>query len=126
MVDIKSFITQTSLSLKINNLLKSSKIVNGEQEPEEAATAGLISGDPDDLIKVYPNPTDGRFGIRFAEKGFAQIELYTLTGKLILSRDYDLKGTGVKTVDLSGYDPGIYLLKVVQNDKLINKKIVKN
>jgi len=59
------------------------------------------------LFSIYPNPSAGIFHIQPAVKGKTTIEIFNNGGSLILSDViFD-----EKTVDLSGYAAGDYIIK---------------
>jgi len=61
-----------------------------------------------DGISIYPNPSDGFFEIRSAEK-IKQINIFDQFGRFILS----VKG---ETFDLSSFAPGIYIAEIKTAD----------
>ena len=79
-----------------------------------AVYTGIEQSDFPDLLKVYPNPSD-RFMIELME--FNKIVPYEVTdifGRTLTKGDlYDKHSS----LDLSGFDAGIYLLRV--NDKVV-------
>ena len=74
-------------------------------------------------LNIFPNPTESEIQIKNNTKQpLTLIELYNLSGQLILT-----KTTDFDTIDLTDFDSGIYLLKVYTNDKQgVVKKIIKN
>ncbi len=58
---------------------------------------------------VYPNPSTGRFIFKGIEKG-SKIEVYDLTGKLILQSNTKENEVGV---DLESKDKGLYTYKII-------------
>jgi hypothetical protein len=76
------------------------------------------------LIKIYPNPTTGLIRIEIQNLPVdetANITLYELSGKLIIS-----KQTSVSTeIDITGQPAGIYLLKIVAGKEQTKWKIIK-
>jgi len=67
-------------------------------------------------VTVYPNPTQGMVYIKSQKK--CEMELYTLEGK-------ELYRTKSMTIDLSNYNSGPYLLKVVDREgNMIGKQII--
>lgn len=82
---------------------------------------------PETVVTVYPNPTNGAVTVALPEGQKATVELYSLTGQLLLSEQ--LKQTAVLQLDAGQIPDGIYLLKItsvsgnVQTEKLIiNRK----
>lgn len=68
----------------------------------------------------YPNPiTNSKITTNFSEK--YDLQFFTLDGKIILDNKA-LKGEVV--TELSGINPGIYLMKIISNNKVANRKII--
>lgn len=78
-------------------------------------------------INFYPNPSDGRFDVELETGSDAAIqiaiidpngnEVYNRTGKPSDGK-YDFR------VDLSHEEKGIYIMKVVQNNKALTKRVI--
>lgn len=78
-------------------------------------------------INFYPNPSDGRFDVELETGSDAPIqiaiidpngnEVYNRTGKPTDGK-YDFR------VDLSHEEKGIYIMKVVQNNKALTKRVI--
>ncbi|MES2628109.1 MAG: PQQ-dependent sugar dehydrogenase [Bacteroidota bacterium] len=73
---------------------------------------------------VYPNPADSRepFRIFFPFTGDYELEWYDVKGSLI--RKQSEKNTALAQSDLSGMEPGVYILKIGNGKALAVKKIV--
>lgn len=66
-----------------------------------------------ELIKIFPNPSEGRFAIEGEFTGKWQV--YNAVGSPLFSGEN-------KTIDLSAYSPGLYIVRVNEmNFKLFNK-----
>ncbi len=85
-----------------------------------------ITTDVDDIqspeyqLNVYPNPVQSTLFVS-AEKWIDQVEIYSLTGKL-MSRNTDRSKE--KQLSVEGFSPGIYLLRVILDGELVSRKIV--
>ena len=80
-------------------------------------------------FKVYPNPTAGEFHIRFRGRSkLTKIRLYDITGKTIYSENINKINqlNYTKDLDLSNFKSGIYILQMIDNEKVISKKIILN
>ncbi|RAJ17518.1 putative secreted protein (Por secretion system target), partial [Gelidibacter algens] len=76
---------------------------------------------------IYPNPTFGDVNINISNvKSISSIHLYDSSGRLLYSDKINEGDQKVyeKTISLSGYPSGLYLLKLVDNEKVITKKII--
>jgi hypothetical protein len=72
------------------------------------ALVGVKSQEKDQLI-IYPNPTIGTIHIEQTGTGISTVTLFDISGKVL--GQYRLNPSGTTEVDLSGYGPGIYLLR---------------
>ena len=61
------------------------------------------------VVQVHPNPSSGRFTLR-AESSIATVELYSLTGNLLLQQSYTAQNQVLLNKNLS---TGAYLLRVL-------------
>lgn len=73
------------------------------------------------IISVYPNPTVEMFSITVDADEVYDYQLMDMTGKIVSSAT---ENQGVTTVDVRDFTPGIYLLKVTQNNKSVTRKVV--
>ena len=76
-----------------------------------------------EVLSIFPNPSDDIINIEIENPDYATIEIYNVSGRLVLSKEINLK---VEKIDLSGYAKGIYLLKVKQADRVYYGKVVVN
>lgn len=74
----------------------------------------------DNDVKVYPNPNKGQFQLNLSDNQKASIEVFDLSGKMILSTNV----SGNETIDLGNAAKGVYLVKVNSENTVSNKKIV--
>ena len=76
-------------------------------------------------IKIYPNPTDGKFEITMPNYiKDLKLEVYNIYGQLISSK-IQSENNGTVRLDISGNTKGIYFVKV-NLDKPIYLKVIKN
>ncbi|MBN2814549.1 MAG: M4 family metallopeptidase, partial [Bacteroidales bacterium] len=73
---------------------------------------------PDESAPMfYPNPAQSQVNINYAED--FTVRLYNLQGQLLLS------GKNQKLLDLSGVNPGVYLLELKTHDAVTRHKLVR-
>ena len=73
-----------------------------------------------DNLVIYPNPTHSVVNIENLAEG-ATVEVYNSIGKRVINV------RNVNTIDLSDYPNGLYLMRVISEDKIVGvQKIVKN
>lgn len=69
-------------------------------------------------INIYPNPTKGNFSIENLDD--ASIYITNIMGNVIAAKE---SVTGSTSFDLSGVAKGMYLVKIVSDNKVITKRI---
>ncbi len=67
-------------------------------------------------VKVYPNPTTNQ--VYFKIENFENIEIYDITGKLIIK-------TKSNVIRMEDVQNGVYLYKIQKENKIINGSIIK-
>lgn len=73
-------------------------------------------------IIISPNPSQGLFEIKNIEEGIYTYSIYNTNGTLIEKE----RQLGYKhTIDLSRYNPGIYILNISTEKNLQNFKLIK-
>ncbi|MBK9736488.1 MAG: PKD domain-containing protein [Saprospiraceae bacterium] len=78
----------------------------------------LAKGDSISEIKVYPNPSDGRFNILLpSDIEVTTVVIYDTMGKVVKKQSIDLN----RTFYLSSQESGIYYYELFDNDKSINR-----
>lgn len=82
-----------------------------------------ISNDQNSLLKVYPNPSNGEFFVDFDNISEARIECYNVLGEsqsIILDRERK------KIIFDHQANPGIYFIKLIQQGRTYNAKVILN
>lgn len=76
-------------------------------------------------ILVYPNPNNGNFTLQVPQQiidSSTKIQLYNTIGELILEENvYNKK----QIIHISNLPNGLYLLRLITNDKIMQKRIIK-
>jgi hypothetical protein len=78
-------------------------------------------------LMIYPNPTYGMVNIALndlPENTAVTIQIFSMRGEKLYQAS--LSGSNEYTTDLSGWQPGIYIVKVLSVDLLFTGKIIKN
>lgn len=80
----------------------------------------------DSNFRVYPNPSNGQFNIHINQfVGKVNIQVVDINGRIVLNNDnvdFNLE----KTIDLSGFQAGMYILKVSADNLNYSQKLMKN
>jgi len=82
-------------------------------------------GEIDSDFIIYPNPTTGEFLLELREEVTGDpvhVQCYDLSGYRILDRDIS-SGRKLR-LDLSGHQPGIYMLRILSGTECRIQKIV--
>jgi hypothetical protein len=65
------------------------------------------------LARIYPNPAADMITVEYRGSGEATIMVYDMLGKMVMSRIHD---ADVSTLNISGLEQGIYLIRVSDGD----------
>lgn len=72
---------------------------------------------------IYPNPLDDFLEIRFTVNSTNRVHLFNMKGQLL----YEKSGKGdLLSLDLGHLLPGIYVLEIINGQKIQRQKIIKN
>jgi hypothetical protein len=87
---------------------------------EETSASGL---------SIFPNPASQTIQIEYNAKktGIVQLQIFDQQGKLVTNSRISVKAadSNLGTIDVSTYTPGIYLVKISDNNSVKNKTFVK-
>lgn len=89
----------------------------GQGEGGQGGGTSAIDGVSMANISIYPNPTKNM--IRVNGASINSLEVMDLTGRKVLRNE------GVNTIDLSGLNNGVYMLRINANEGTAIRKIVK-
>ena len=93
-------------------------------------TVTVLSGIADNTLasnaNVYPNPSNGQFNVKLSTpvSGTIQVDVFSVTGAKLLSQTAD-GSEGIFNVDLSGYQAGVYYLRMTMNGRTVTLKLPK-
>jgi len=77
----------------------------------------------DDLqVKIYPNPSNGLISIQYnlgQESESGQLAIFNISGQKILT-DFELAQIGTLNLDMSNYEPGIYIVRITSDSGLVS------
>lgn len=85
----------------------------------EASVALNVISFNQDLFKIFPNPTNDKLFIRGLSNP-TKISIYNVLGKLVLSE------ITTNEIDLEGLQSGIYIVKIIDQQKETTRKFIKN
>jgi hypothetical protein len=71
-------------------------------------------------LQVYPNPATSKLNI-LSQQNISSLELWSLTGKLILK---DHSPGMQKEINVSDFNSGVYILRVVNGKDVLTRKIL--
>jgi hypothetical protein len=75
-------------------------------------------------VSIYPNPTNGILSIDFINTyNNARIRIINVTGQVVYSK-YQGTLSGVKTLDLGGFEKGIYILSIKGDNINLTYKVI--
>lgn len=118
----------TDYKVRITNL-KNLQMVSTSESDFEILEADGVENEPvisDKDVKIFPNPSAGIFNVSFDNKlgQDAVIKIHDLNGRELFAGEITLSDSNIG-INLSGYNAGIYLLKIYLGNEVIVKKLVK-
>ncbi|MDY6436298.1 MAG: thiol protease/hemagglutinin PrtT [Bacteroidales bacterium] len=69
-------------------------------------------------IGIYPNPTTGVFTVE--AENISRVEVYNLIGQKVFSEEMFTSKTNI---DMTGFDTGIYMVRIIANGTEITRKV---
>ena len=80
-------------------------------------------------VKVFPNPSDGRFQLSFDYSGQEKLKakVFDITGKLVKDISNDLvksENSVSANIDLESPGSGIYFIRIEWGKSLLTKKLI--
>ena len=86
-------------------------------------------GQGENTIKVFPNPSDGRFQLTIDHQGEEKVlaKVFDITGKLVKNISEDLvheDNSVTAQVNLESPKSGIYFLRIEIGKKVLTKKFI--
>ncbi len=83
----------------------------------------------DQNVKIYPNPTNGIVSVEYRslDSKTLKVSIMNPAGQVVFADNNDkFKGVFSAKLDLSNYSKGIYFVQFVEDNKVVNKKIILN
>jgi hypothetical protein len=77
-------------------------------------------------IYIYPNPTNSIFNVKVnGYAGKLDIKVVDLNGRIVLEQTVQ-NGSDAQTINLSAFQSGMYIVKVLGDDINYSQKLIKN
>jgi len=74
-------------------------------------------------MSIYPNPSTGKFELKINHNGVVSVEVFNILGVTLERETINIPGELVKSIDLSGYENGIYFI-AIQTEKCQKKHYI--
>lgn len=86
----------------------------------------LEENETDARLTLFPNPSSGLFYFRIKAPGInVKIEVVTTEGRVVFKKEYEsLNQDFTGMVDLTGFDKGVYYVKLIRTDSSLIKSII--
>jgi len=85
-------------------------------------TTGINENGYNKSLKIYPNPASNRITVDCTILQNIKISIYNSIGKLILQRQLS---NGKNEIDLSNFSKGIYIIKIENEQGIMQQKLIK-
>jgi len=122
------------VTYQVRNSLKTKKFyyrfeectIDGEgDDPDFRTKSGVEIEEEMELdVNIYPNPSSGNFFVKIGNTDdVVTVEVVDLTGRVVVGQQNVFNGE--LNIDLNNHKNGIYLVRIIQNNEVTIKKIVK-
>lgn len=84
--------------------------------------------DQNTQLSVYPNPAETKLNIilHSLNNGRFQYEITDITGRVIsIENEYSFTANSLNTIDISDFSPGVFFIKVQDNNTTYTKRFIK-
>lgn len=114
---------------KIDNAGKATiaKAITNGYDYGVAAGVAEVSAQLDDVVKIYPNPTNSNavLEVNLKEQASVNVRISNAAGQELVSRNYgSMNGSSTINLATSSYLPGIYFVELTINDQLVVKRLI--
>lgn len=91
----------------------------------EVALGGIASINEQDAFNtsVYPNPSNGLYTVTLDKFEDVTLTVFNTSGKIVISKNLNNQST---KIDLSNQTNGFYILRLVGDNKVATKRLIKN
>ena len=100
-------------------------------EVEQSFEVNLVDGIEEiekNLVVVYPNPVEELLHVKLknVDSGVYELFIHDSLGRTVLVENKLIFSTEEKIIDVSNFADGMYILRIVQNNKIYIASFVKN
>ncbi len=74
-------------------------------------------------FELYPNPASGEVFIELPTNDGVQVQLFNLHGQKVM--EFASVGEAIRTIDVSGFKPGMYILNITYDGQSFSRRLVK-
>jgi hypothetical protein len=75
-------------------------------------------------FSLYPNPSKGSFTVAFKEAMGYSIQVFDVTGKVVLEDNFDEASSVLQTINIGNTEKGVYFVNIRTNNGIVTKKVV--
>lgn len=105
----------------IDNPFLAKVIWGGNDNPEDTwGTLSLEDIEYNTTLSIYPNPAKDYVNISISNNIATRVEIYDVLGKRVFVR----KVNESMPLNISSLQPGLYLFKFIQNERVVTKKLI--
>ena len=115
-----SYCQSDSVYRLVNNSVYSSMVYVNVLPPHNQTTSINKVTSKNKQVNIYPNPNSGSFVIETNAATKQTIQVYDITGKMVLIQTVN----GKTNIDASVLDEGVYNISISSSEGVVNKRIV--
>jgi len=91
--------------------------------PDSVLNSVPHSEEKNNIVKIFPNPANGKIEVRSEKLEVRSLEIYNMQGQLV-KQIPNLKSQILNEIDVSAMAKGIYVVQIQGENFVVNKKLV--
>ena len=110
---------------KSKNRFGLSLVFRKKSKTIQIETVSVESAEFDDILSIYPNPTDGIVSVEInsPHKAKVTMEIIDVNGNIVYSDIFN-SGNATEEINLASFSSGIYFVRITSKDYLGFRKLI--
>lgn len=91
---------------------------------EASTVASIAESNGISSLSLFPNPNNGTFELIWGQKAPEKISVLNMKGQVVFEQNITEESSSIKSIDLEGVEPGVYLLQAISTNGVESLRFV--